>query len=1490
MKTIRFQEVLDTTRLRKGEKSSKKILSNGSEIPLSLKRSLSQSCDPHRGYIWLELGSFEDTAGRLNHDEFERPEGSLYTAFYFKVVTKIPVDTVGVHKYPLCRNLKRRACFVDKEIDSRGTLGYVIVRVALQGGVKLVSIESPVVLKNVTDVDIICELRSHEGLSLLWRRWIPKLTRPVHDSTSRNGLVSIPVDLVSSIQDDMNSFSMLALPRNCAINDDAARESCVKNQGCRIDTPPPYSQFSVNRGVLKIEHIRLDAIARESGQRIPSFVHVEVCSVRIGTFSFALSSLKSSPNAGVTPAVEIPEQRMVLFQTPFVVRSHLPTPVQVEVRSKTAKPYLLEADNKGTVLSDWEMLETVECGQAVCWTGASPQDKVEVRCRLLDDDGNFSELFPNWSSVAMIPSVRDLRKSSTRAGNSKPSALVTLKLCDCFGHALSISLSVAGGRYLGNNDVDDINLFAQSLPLGSREVSMYVPFWVVDSTNQDLEFFAGTVVAGQQSNQSCGTLSGNSNNDDCLSNGLAELYNDDSLSGIARPPFEVLMIGDEKASRLIMRRRMVRGTKKTELVSPWSNPVILRTTANAFQDVSVPPPAHFEYNVQNDQTQPYALRSRILPAPLRFGGALGTKILHIVNRFEIVNETGRDIEILVDGIKGVSVIYKAERLLRPFHFDDLGPIRFRPKELGWIWSGKFEISRKRKELTLRLRHKLRNETIIANIEFFSPKSPPVTYIVFRNASHPPFRIENHTMYPLNVSQLSAFWSLDTGRLWNNEQTSTGAILLPYQNMDFAWDQPEGKNSVMIEVANLEQSLEKQNPDERQILGCYDLERIAPGTKLRVQHEGFAGHVFADGPTRIVRLTDSTSPVIPSGSRDILKTSGGSSSKIFEVRLVHGIGVSVVDWVPQELLYIRLEDVLIKRRIDEGLEHVNFSVASITIDNQLWLTPYPVMMHVGRLQTEKRRQYRATGNAVAISWCLRLNANGANGNLTLFERVDVVTEPVFLNVDAQLVDLIAVMLYRVVDAGANNGSIETLASRNAELRKVLGISDLSKKRRGSQSSMPQQDSSSDFVILGCTSDSVTAVSAIKQKFHMQSASVGIEPAIKNRTIPDVEWVDSLLRPRQKIYLERFRIATTKSEISWSGPLPGALMSFPRFMRPALTFEGLPLLIRPYSSSHKYGTLEDHLEELKSHYLSIWRIVDLLVGLTFNPTFMIRAWIYTFRERVAVTFDSLSKALSDANTDLMHVTPKLDDGTGMLPEASKLKSTSQFGSRFFWFLVEPFLSLSSSLLSGSSKAAATGASLFRYGPKANLGGNRVPRGVVRSRNPRLFATADGNDLLVDYVEGENAGRELLSRVRMGAHSAEGYLYHSECTTESHSQRIEALDNICMVTSERILLLNGIRDINFCSVNWEMKFENLVHLEVLTFDDVAMFDQVKLWFLSGADTAFGSNNDLIGQYAQVVVGSLDGLDLLICKEIFVPRKTGRALRDKINSIQNNLVDNSG
>ena len=70
-------------------------LLSGSEAPLYLKRSLSQSCDPHQAHISIELGSFEDTVGRVERLDTLSSKGSRFS---YKIAAKVPVDKVGIHQ------------------------------------------------------------------------------------------------------------------------------------------------------------------------------------------------------------------------------------------------------------------------------------------------------------------------------------------------------------------------------------------------------------------------------------------------------------------------------------------------------------------------------------------------------------------------------------------------------------------------------------------------------------------------------------------------------------------------------------------------------------------------------------------------------------------------------------------------------------------------------------------------------------------------------------------------------------------------------------------------------------------------------------------------------------------------------------------------------------------------------------------------------------------------------------------------------------------------------------------------------------------------------------------------------------------------------------------------------------------------------------------------------------------------------------------------
>ena len=357
-------------------------------------------------------------------------------------------------------------------------------------------------------------------------------------------------------------------------------------------------------------------------------------------------------------------------------------------------------------------------------------------------------------------------------------------------------------------------------------------------------------------------------------------------------------------------------------------------------------------------------------------------------------------------------------------------------------------------------------------------------------------------------------------------------------------------------------------------------------------------------------------------------------------------------------------------------------------------------------------------------------------------------------------------------------------------------------------------------------------------------------------------------RHKYYIERLRISTGLAEVSWSGSLP-VHSSFLRWMRPALTFEGFPLFVRPYSSSHVYGTAEDHLRSLKSHYISIWRVMDLLVGLL-KPTFLFRAWYFTTRDVLSSSLASISGRFQALETSLLNVTSSPNISSRTIGRA----------------LIDSVFNFTAAVLRGLSKSAASGSTFLQYDPARH----RAKGGLMRTRNPRLFANIDGKDLLVEYVEGENAGKALLSRVRTGAYLGEGYVYHVE---GAHLRKTRARSRtemdpsilIFMMTFERVLLLNGELNADFCDVIWEVSFEDLVHVEVERLD-IESHDLMLLWYLAGVRSSTVGQED---RYAAAMVSDSSGLDTLLCKSIFISREFIEALLGKIGSVNRNLLDDT-
>jgi hypothetical protein len=532
----------------------------------------------------------------------------------------------------------------------------------------------------------------------------------------------------------------------------------------------------------------------------------------------------------------------------------------------------------------------------------------------------------------------------------------------------------------------------------------------------------------------------------------------------------------------------------------------------------------------------------------------------------------------------------------------------------------------------------------------------------------------------------------------------------------------------------------------------------------------------------------------------------------------------VDWVPQELLYIDLQDITVETMVDKGKENTSLSVGYAAVNNQLWVTPYPVALSIG-LGFARRRHRRS--KALCCSWSRSLPGDASFDGVSLLGMFEVAVDPIDVRIDGRLAMLVVEMAQRA-QRTLTKGSLGKKGELDGGKLDVALLS-LNDEH---PDMVDELYSSLDYI---ATNTIAAKLRHNYRPIHL-SGNAGTKKS-SNRSSP------SFTKSKRKFYVEKIRVSVTSLVLSWHGFLPLSSR-----IRPALFFEGLPIFLRPYSSSHVYGSIHDLVKGAQHHYISMRRLFDVGVGA------MIRKPLFFPREILNYVLTSFASTLQVAERSLVGVAHASTESPWVLP----------------------LTAYTAALLRGAVNILRTGSSIVRYGSISPR-----PTGAhLRSRNPRFFAHTDGNDLLVEYVEGENAGKALLSRVRMGANLIEGYLFHVEEVFESRSTGSALIMDdktlILMATNERLMLLQGQLDDYFCNVVWEVAYEDIANIE---FSRVLEgHDLLTLWYLREFRD-HGDSDD--GAIRTVVLGS-SGLGMLHPMSVFIPRPRARQLRDLLSRIR--------
>ncbi|GMF45722.1 unnamed protein product [Phytophthora fragariaefolia] len=467
----------------------------------------------------------------------------------------------------------------------------------------------------------------------------------------------------------------------------------------------------------------------------------------------------------------------------------------------------------------------------------------------------------------------------------------------------------------------------------------------------------------------------------------------------------------------------------------------------------------------------FSIGYSIIPAKGQYSR---TKVIMLTPRFMLINTMGSAIEVCHSSSKMMtpSVVDIANttgsmpnsRVMSPvnpvvqldagafadFHwtlrFAKTRTIRCRFAEYGWSWSGAVPLVESG-EYAVRMRHESTRESKLVRVTLKLDSSCVCVYFREERTTAPPYRVENYSLETLRTHQ---------------HRVRRSEILLPHHSLDYAWDEPTEERLLVVDMLP---SAAGDNSRPLRI-GSFDLDKIqqypdALGGTLGIE-------ISTDGPTRVLRFTDTrlrgerAVPVNPqvvhevASKSDTLENSALHLLQRFVVApTVHaalhlqGVGISIVDNIPKELVYISISGIALEILVSE--DDINKSAASIAgsaaslsrleretrpriiacclevndvqVDNQLQVTPYPVLL---RFSNPNGRSRIVNGQTVSIPVLqVGLVKHDEYAGIEFIRHFSVSVLPVHVRVDgALLYQLLPLLVHAKIYGSTANSAMGT----------------------------------------------------------------------------------------------------------------------------------------------------------------------------------------------------------------------------------------------------------------------------------------------------------------------------------------------------------------------------------------------------------------------------------------------------------------------------------
>eukprot|EP00873_Tetraselmis_striata_P001703 jgi/Tetstr1/421967/TSEL_012866.t1 len=339
-------------------------------------------------------------------------------------------------------------------------------------------------------------------------------------------------------------------------------------------------------------------------------------------------------------------------------------------------------------------------------------------------------------------------------------------------------------------------------------------------------------------------------------------------------------------------------------------------------------------------------------------GAAGAAALHIYPRYILHNGLDKPLLWRQASAHPSRVCSLPPGASTALTWDDSGEPRrvmVRVHEPSWDWSRGFDVDSPG-DTFIKLRQQVRGETLLVGVDV-SASSTGCWVATLSNdaAGFAPYRLDNCTSYTLQCRQRSS--------------TARADVLRPYCSLPFAWDEPNDKHDLVVEL-----------PDGR-TLSTLNLDTVGHSSVHHVSHgqreprDLLLITLSAEGPTCVLQVSDlkrhspqdgrisarilehaplvatddeptarAVQPVAPAGSAAASRPGSTSYSAPFLSVSVElpGVGLSVVG-ASLELMYVYAEGVNLQASRGWVGHKVGLTVAGIQMDNQLSGATYPVVL-------------------------------------------------------------------------------------------------------------------------------------------------------------------------------------------------------------------------------------------------------------------------------------------------------------------------------------------------------------------------------------------------------------------------------------------------------------------------------------------------------------------------------------------------------------------